>query len=289
MRKNPFPRVLVTVVVVALAVSAGWLIWQNYFLTPWTRDGRVRANIVQIAPDVSGIVTEVLVKDNQAVKRGDVLLIIDPARYHLAVSQAEANVRGAASDLEQRQREFERRSQLTSSAISIETREQAAAAVREATAAYDQAMVQLDTARLNLERSEMRSTVDGYMTNLLVQAGEYAQPGRAMVAVLDSNSFYVAAYFEETKLPEIHLGDRASIRLMSSATPVEGHVDSVAPAIADRENTVGGDLIANINPTFSWVRLAQRVPVRIMIDRLPDDVRLISGMTATVVVEPASN
>jgi RND family efflux transporter MFP subunit len=289
MRKNPFPRVLVTVVVVALAVSAGWLIWQNYFLTPWTRDGRVRANIVQIAPDVSGIVTEVLVKDNQAVKQGDVLLVIDPARYHLAVSQAEANVRGAASDLEQRQREFERRSQLTSSAISIETREQAAAAVREATAAYDQAMVQLDTARLNLERSEMRSTVDGYMTNLLVQAGEYAQPGRAMVAVLDRNSFYVAAYFEETKLPEIHLGDRASIRLMSSATPVEGHVDSVAPAIADRENTVGGDLIANINPTFSWVRLAQRVPVRIMIDRLPDDVRLISGMTATVVVEPASD
>jgi RND family efflux transporter MFP subunit len=244
---------------------------------------------VQIAPDVSGIVTEVLVKDNQAVKQGDVLLVIDPARYHLAVSQAEANVRGAASDLEQRQREFERRSQLTSSAISIETREQAAAAVREATAAYDQAMVQLDTARLNLERSEMRSTVDGYMTNLLVQAGEYAQPGRAMVAVLDRNSFYVAAYFEETKLPEIHLGDRASIRLMSSATPVEGHVDSVAPAIADRENTVGGDLIANINPTFSWVRLAQRVPVRITIDRLPDDVRLISGMTATVVVEPASD
>jgi RND family efflux transporter MFP subunit len=289
MRKNPFPRVLVTVVVVALAVSAGWLIWQNYFLTPWTRDGRVRANIVQIAPDVSGIVTEVLVKDNQAVKQGDVLLVIDPARYHLAVSQAEANVRGAASDLEQRQREFERRSQLTSSAISIETREQAAAAVREATAAYDQAMVQLDTARLNLERSEMRSTVDGYMTNLLVQAGEYAQPGRAMVAVLDRNSFYVAAYFEETKLPEIHLGDRASIRLMSSATPVEGRVDSVAPAIADRENTVGGDLIANINPTFSWVRLAQRVPVRITIDRLPDDVRLISGMTATVVVEPASD
>src|SRR3954447_6516033 len=289
MRKNPFPRALVTVVVVALAVSAGWLIWQNYFLTPWTRDGRVRANIVQIAPDVSGVVTEVRVKDNQAVKQGDVLLVIDPERYRLAVSQAEANVRGAASDLEQRQREFERRSQLTSSAISNETREQAAAAVREATAAYDQAMVQLDTARLNLERSEMRSTVDGYMTNLLVQAGEYAQPGRAMVAMLDSNSFYVAAYFEETKLPEIHLGDRASIRLMSSATPVEGHVDSVAPAIADRENTVGGDLIANINPTFSWVRLAQRVPVRIMIDRLPDDVRLISGMTATVVVEPASN
>ena len=261
MRNTSVPRVLVTAAVVALAVSAGWLIWQNYFLTPWTRDGRVRANIVQIAPDVSGVITEVRVKDNQAVKRGDVLLVIDPERYRLTVSQAEANVRGAVSDLEQRQREFERRSHLTSSAISTETREQAAAAVREAEAAYDQATVQLDTARLNLERSEMRSTVDGYVTNLLVQAGEYAQPGRAMVAVLDSTSFYVAGYFEETKLPEIHVGDRVSIRLMSSATRAEGHVDSVAPAIADRENTVGGDLIANINPTFSWVRLAQRVPV----------------------------
>jgi multidrug resistance efflux pump len=122
-----------------------------------------------------------------------------------------------------------------------------------------------------------------------VQAGEYAQPGRAMVAVLDSTSFYVAAYFEETKLPGIHVGDRASIRLMSGATPVEGHIDSVAPAIADRENTVGSDLIANINPTFSWVRLAQRIPVRITIDRLPDGVHLISGMTATVVVEPADD
>jgi RND family efflux transporter MFP subunit len=289
MRNNLVPRVLVTVTVVALAVSAGWLIWQNYFLTPWTRDGRVRANVVQIAPDVSGVVTAVMVKDNQAVKRGDVLLVIDPERYRLAVSEAEANVRGAANDLEQRQREFERREHLTSSAISIETREQAAAAVREAEAAYDQAMVQLNTARLNLERSEMRSTVDGYVTNLLVQAGEYAQPGRAMVAVLDSTSFYVAAYFEETKLPGIHVGDRASIRLMSGATPVEGHIDSVAPAIADRENTVGSDLIANINPTFSWVRLAQRIPVRITIDRLPDGVHLISGMTATVVVEPADD
>ena len=289
MRNNLVPRILVTVTVVALAVSAGWLIWQNYFLTPWTRDGRVRANVVQIAPDVSGIVTAVMVKDNQAVKRGDVLLVIDPERYRLAVSEAEANVRGTANDLEQRQREFERREKLTSSTISIETREQAAAAVREAEAAHDQALVQLNTARLNLERSEMRSTVDGYVTNLLVQAGEYAQPGRAMVAVLDSTSFYVAAYFEETKLPGIRVGNRASIRLMSGDTPVEGHIDSVAPAIADRENTVGSDLIANINPTFSWVRLAQRIPVRITIDRLPDGVHLISGMTATVVVEPADD
>jgi RND family efflux transporter MFP subunit len=289
MQGNLLPRVLVTVAAMALAVAAGWLLWWSYFTTPWTRDGRVRANVVQIAPQISGTITEVRVKDNQAVRQGDVLMVIDPEHYRLVVAEAEANLKGRASDLDQRQREAERRFRLTSSTISNESREQATEAAREAAAAYDQAKAQLDRARLDLERSEMRSTVDGYVTNLLVQAGEYAQPGRATVAVLNSSSFYVAAYFEETKLPRIHEGDRASIRLMSSDTPAEGHVESVARAIADRENTVGGDLIANINPTFSWVRLAQRIPVRIAIDRLPDGVRLVSGMTATVVVEPASN
>lgn len=283
---NALPRVLVTVVAVSLAVAAGWLLWQTYLLSPWTRDGRIRADVVQIAPDVSGVITEVRVKDNQAVRKGDVLLAVDPERYRLAVAQAEASLKGRATDLDQRRREFQRRSELTSSAISNESREQAAAAFHEAEAAYEQAEAQLETARLNLERSEVRSTVNGYVTNLLVQAGEYAQAGRAAIAVVDSDSFYVAAYFEETKLPRIHEGDPVSIRLMSGGPPLEGHVDSIARAIADRENVAGSDLIANVNPTFSWVRLAQRIPVRCTIDALPDGVRLTSGMTATVVVEP---
>lgn len=285
MQPTLLPRVLVTVVVTSLAVAAGWLIWQSYFTAPWTRDGRVRANVVQIAPDVAGIVTEVRVRDNQPVRKGDVLMVIDPERYRLAVEQAEADLRGRQSDLEQRQREAQRRVQLTSAAISAETREQAESAVRAAQAAVDQARAALAAARLDLERSEMRSTVDGYVTNLLVQAGEYAQPGRAMIAVLDADSFYVAAYIEETKLPRVREGARASIRFMTGEE-AEGHVESVNRAIADRENTTGGDLIANVNPTFSWVRLAQRVPVRVAIDRLPEGMRLVSGMTATVVLEP---
>jgi RND family efflux transporter MFP subunit len=283
--RNALPRVLVTAAVVALAVAAGWLLWQTYLLSPWTRDGRVRANVVQIAPDVGGVITEVRIKDNQAVGKGDVLMVVDPERYRLAVAQAEAGLRGRASELDQRRRELARRNELTSSAISNETREQAATAFRAAQAAYDQAQAQLDAAKLNLARSEVRSTVNGYVTNLLVQAGEYAQPGRATVAVVDGDSFYVAAYFEETQLRHIHEGDPVSIRLMSAGTPLAGHVDSIARAIADRENTAGSDLIANVNPTFSWVRLAQRIPVRCTIDRLPDGVRLTSGMTATVVVE----
>jgi RND family efflux transporter MFP subunit len=287
MQTAGLPRVLVTVFVVALAVAAGWLIWRTYLQSPWTRDARVRTNVVQIAPDVSGVIAEMRVKDNQEVRKGDVLMVVDPARYRLALAQAQANLQGRVSEMEQRQREVERRVQLTSSAISNETREQAETAFREAQAAHDQAVAQLERARLDLERSEVRSTVNGYITNLLVQAGEYAQAGRATVAVVDADAFYVAAYFEETKLRRIHEGDRASIRLMSAATPLDGHVDSIARAIADRENTAGSDLIANVNPTFSWVRLAQRIPVRFAIDRVPDGVRLVSGMTATVVIEPA--
>jgi multidrug resistance efflux pump len=186
----------------------------------------------------------------------------------------------------QRRREAERRAQLSSAAISAETLEQALSAAREAEAAVDQAQAALDSARLDLQRSELRSTVDGYVTNLLVQAGEYAQPGKSLIAVLDGDSFYVAAYIEETKLPGVREGARASIRFMSGEVG-EGHVESVNRAIADRENTTGGDLIANVNPTFSWVRLAQRVPVRVAIDRLPEGMRLVSGMTATVVLEPS--
>jgi RND family efflux transporter MFP subunit len=284
--KIVLPRALVTAVAVALAVAAGWLLWQNYLLSPWTRDGRVRADIVQIAPDVSGLITEVRVRDNQPVQKGDVLMVVDAERYRLALAQAEATAKGRATELDQRRREFQRRNELTSSAISNESREQAATAFHAAEAAYEQARAALAAARLNLERSEMRSTVNGFITNLLVQAGEYAQAGRAAIAVVDTDSFYVAAYFEETKLPRIHEGDPVSIRLMSGAPPLRGHVDSIARAIADRENTAGSDLIANVNPTFSWVRLAQRIPVRCTIEALPEGVRLTSGMTATVVVAP---
>ena len=286
MKAALLPRVLVTVLAATAAVAAGWLLWQTYVASPWTRDGRVRANVVQIAPDVSGVITEVRVRDNQEVARGEVVMVIDPARFHLAVAQAEARLRAADSAREQRQRELERRAQLTSSAISNETREQAATAAREADATYDETVAALDLARLNLERSEVRSTVNGYVTNLLVQAGEYAQAGKALLAVVDKDSFYVAAYLEETKLPRIHPGAAATIRLMGRAEPLTGHVESIARAIADRENTAGSDLIANVNPTFAWVRLPQRIPVRVAFDDLPAGTELTSGMTATVVVHP---
>lgn len=277
-------RVLVTLIVVAAAGVAGWYLWRTYEESPWTRDGRVRVNVVMVAPDVAGAVTDLRVKDNQSVKIGDTLFTVDPARYRLALEQAEAVLAGAKSVLEQRQEEQERRERLSSVSISEEALTQARTATLSAQASYDQAEAALGVAKLNLARTEVRSPVNGHVTNLLVHRGDYATAGHPMVALVDGDSFYVAGYFEETKLRHIQIGDRVSIRLMAYSAPLTGHVDSVARAITDRDNALGNDLIANVNPTFSWVRLAQRIPVRIAIDDVPKGIVLSAGMTATVVV-----
>ncbi|GGC61441.1 efflux RND transporter periplasmic adaptor subunit [Chelatococcus reniformis] len=276
-------RVFVTLVLVTAAAAAGFFLWRNYVLSPWTRDGRVRANVVEVAPDVAGQVVELKVRDNQRVRKGDVLFVIDQERFRLAVEQAVAAISGRQAERDELNREYQRRTKLSEAAVAAETVEKARAAVLSADAALAQAQVDLGVAKLNLERAQVRSPVNGYVTNLLLDVGDYATAGKAMLAVVDADSFYVLGYFEETKLPAIRLGARASIRLMSFAQPLDGHVEGVARAIVDREATDG--LIANVNPTFAWVRLAQRIPVRIAIDHVPEGVELSAGMTATVVVE----
>jgi RND family efflux transporter MFP subunit len=281
-------RFVVTAALAAAAAAAAWFAWQTYVENPWTRDGRVHADIVEIAPDVSGAVAEVRVRDNQAVRKGDVLFTIDPERYRFALTQAEANVTGREQELEQRRRELERRTRLTTAAITVEAREQAETAVATAESAYDEALAALNTARLNLDRTELRSPVNGFVTNLQVNPGDYATAGRALLAIVNSDSFHVAGYFEETKIRNLREGDRAVVRLMGYPDELQGHVESIARAVADRETLQSSDgLIANVNPTSGWVRLAQRVPVRIALDRIPEDVRLSAGMTATVVVQPS--
>jgi RND family efflux transporter MFP subunit len=282
-------RILVTLVAVVIAGIAGWYLWRTYEESPWTRDGRVRANVVMVAPDVAGAVIDIHVKDNQEVRIGDVLFTIDPARYKLALASAEAAVAGARSVLDQRGEEQARREHLSSASISEEALNQARSATLAAQASYDQAVAALGVAKLNLARTEVRSPVNGHVTNLLVDRGDYASAGHAMLAVVDSDSFYVAGYFEETKLRHINKGDRVSIRLMGYDTPLHGHVAGIARAITDRDNAIGNDLIANVNPTFNWVRLAQRIPVRISIDDIPKGVTLSAGMTATVVVTDPDN
>jgi RND family efflux transporter MFP subunit len=244
----------------------------------------VRANVVNVAPDIAGAVIDVAVKDNQTIRIGDVLFTVDRARYQLALADSEAALANAKSTADQRQDEFERRQKLTTASISDEALSQARNAAIGAQAAYDQAVAALGVAKLNLARTEVRSPVNGYVTNLLLDRGDYATVGHPMVAIVDSDSYYIAGYFEETKLRHIKIGDTVSIRLMGFDAALEGHVQSVARAITDRDNALASDLIANVNPTFSWVRLAQRIPVRIAIDKVPAGITLSAGMTATVVV-----
>jgi len=284
MKKFAIIRLSVTAIAVVIAALAGWYLWRTYQDSPWTRDGRVRANVVNVAPDVSGAVIDIRVKDNQEVKIGDVLFTIDPARYQLALAEAEAALANAKSVADQRQDELHRRERLTSVSISEEALTQARSAAVSAQAAYRQAEATLGIAKLNLARTEVYAPVNGHITNLLLERGDYATAGRPMVAIVDSDSYYVAGYFEETRLRHINIGDPVSVRLMGYDAPLTGHVQSIARAIADRDNVVNTDLVANVNPTFSWVRLAQRIPVRIAIDSVPDGITLSAGMTATVVV-----
>jgi multidrug resistance efflux pump len=273
-------RLLVTLAVVLAAAWAASRLWDHYELEPWTRDGRVRANVVQIAPDVSGLVTAVPVQDNQRVAAGALLFEVDHARYELALRQAQASLTAAKVTLAQARRENARNADL-GDLISQELREQTATRVEAAQAGVAQAGVALDAARLNLERARVRAPADGLVTNLDMRSGSYAQAGRAALALVDARSFYVEGYFEETKLARIHVGDRVRVTPMGGAR-LEGTVESIAAGIADRDRSTGSNLLPSVNPTFNWVRLAQRIPVRIRLDPLQPGTRLVAGETVTV-------
>jgi multidrug resistance efflux pump len=279
-------RLAVTAVGVAVAAVVGWQLWIYYMDSPWTRDGKVRADVVQVAADVSGLVAKVLVHDNQRVRQGEVLFQIDPVRFQLALQQAEANVSSKEAAAQEAIREMNRYQALTTLSISTEQQQQRVAAATEAGAAYQQAVADRDVARLNLERSEVRASVNGFITNFTMRPGDYVDAGKPVFALVDSDSFHVDAYFEETKLPLMRVGDPVRVHLMGESGIIDGHVESIASGIADREIQGSADLLANVNPTFSWVRLAQRVPVRIALDHVPNDTLLVTGRTATVEVLP---
>lgn len=282
-------RVAVTGVVVVAAVWAGLRLWDHYELAPWTRDGRVRANVVQVAPDVSGVVTAVAIRDNQAVRAGELLFEVDRARYALALRQTQVALGAQRMALAQAQRESARDAGL-GALVSQELREQAGLRVEQARAMVAQGEVAFDAAKLNLERAEVRAPSDGWITNLDTHTGSYATEGRPMLALVDASSFYVEGYFEETKLPRIHVGDRVRVSAMGGGAVWTGSVDSLAAGIADHDRSPSASLLPSVNPTFNWVRLPQRIPVRVKLDPLPAGERMVAGQTVTVqVVEGAAS
>jgi RND family efflux transporter MFP subunit len=274
-----------TLAIFGVAILTGRALWVHYMDEPWTRDGRVRADVINIAPDVSGAVVELPVHDNQLVKKGDLLMQIDPSHYQIAVEQAQAAVAARKAELQMRRDDAQRRADMDSEVVSKESRENASHTASAAEAQYQQALAALDAAKLNLERTRVVAPADGYVTNLQVFRGDYANAGAPKMAIVDSHSFWVYGYFEETKLPRVRIGDKAEMRLMSGGV-LHGHVESISRGIYDRDNPQSRELLADVNPTFNWVRLAQRVPVRVQIDQVPDGLVLSAGTTCTVVVTP---
>ena len=316
-------RIGITVLVVVIGLFAGRRIWLHYQEEPWTRDGRIRADVVEIAPDVNGLVTSVAVVHDQTVKRGQLLFTIDRERYELALRQADAAiatsqatigvqkaniaVQNAAianrrASLAEAQREAARNDNL-GSLVSREATDQshtkvaeeqaalaqsqaaaiqAEAAVTQAEAALTQAQTARAVAALNLDRTEVRAPADGYLSDVTVRVGDYVGPGKAVMAMVDAATIRVEGYFEETKMPHLHVGQAVEVKLMGEKAVIRGHIQSISPAIEDRERGPSANLLPNVNPTFSWVRLAQRIPVRIALDKVPDGIRLIAGRTASV-------
>ncbi|KIR15369.1 p-hydroxybenzoic acid efflux pump subunit AaeA [Pseudomonas fluorescens] len=277
-------RVAVTLCMVAVAIFAGFHLWQYYMLTPWTRDARIRADVVVIAPDVSGWVRELKAVDNQQVKAGDVLLSIDRERFEAAVEKARAVVQTRQQQLSLREHEASRRAALGPQAISAELRENAQINAGIARGELREAQAEAKVAELNLARSQVLAPRNGHITNLRLAEGNYVNAGQPVMALIDDSTFYVQAYFEETKLPRIRVGDPVKIWLMSAGHALEGHVESISRGITDRNTNPDAQLLAEVEPTFNWVRLAQRIPVRIKLDKLPEGGNLSAGMTASVQV-----
>jgi multidrug resistance efflux pump len=271
----------ITVLLVVVATLVARWLWDRYETAPWTRDGHVYADVVRVAPDVSGLVTEVLVHDNDLVHKGQLLFVVDRPRYTDALEQADAAVASARATLEQARR-VARRDRALGDLVAIEAREEDDAKVQTSLAALHQAMAARSTARLSLDRTAVTASVNGYVTNLSLRPGDYLGAGIEALAMIDLDSIRVEAYLEETKLRHVEVGDQARIRLMGDEEDLSGHVESVAAGIADDQRSNSPNLLPVVNATFTWVRLAQRIPIRIHVDRMPAGTRLILGRTATV-------
>jgi multidrug resistance efflux pump len=333
---------LLTLAAVALAGLLGWKMWEVYMGAPWTRDATVRAYVVTMAPEVAGRIVELHVADNKYVRKGDLLLVIDPTNFRIAVSLAEAavqqaganvqsidaqiNVQQAQIDASQAQLRLGRAalvfaqqqadryqklakdgwgtlqnaqqfaSQLHQQEATVQSaQDNLNQALRQvetlkaqrlsAEAGLAQAKAQLNQSQVNLERTRILAPVDGYVTNLLAQLGDYVNVGVSAISLVDADSFWIDGYFEETNLAPIRVGDPVQIKLMGHDQIVRGHVDSIARAINVANAQPNNQGVATVNPIFTWVRLAQRIPVRIHIDEVPPGVVLTAGMTATIEID----
>ncbi|KXV64191.1 efflux RND transporter periplasmic adaptor subunit [Gluconobacter oxydans] len=277
-------RLTITLCILVVAALVVVILWDYYTASPWTRNGQVRAQVANIAPRVSGQILDVRVKDNQFVHKGDVLYVIDPFDFRVALDTAKARVAERKADLEFRVVQAQWRKAIPGTAVSVEEKRQYEALSQQMQAQYDAAQAAERQAAINLERTEVRSSIDGIVTNLIMRPGDFATAGVVNIHIIDTSSYWVDGYFEETKVHDLDEGDLVRMDLMGYHDPLFGHVESITRGIASNNALVNKQGLPEVDPVYTWVRLAQRIPVRVKIDKIPDDLTLAAGMTATVTV-----
>lgn len=273
-----------TLVLIGAIVVVLVYIWDSYMYTPWTRDGRVRADVVNIAPDVSGWIDELHAQNSREVKTGDVLFTVDHARYQVAVDLAQAQSDSAKVSWDRATNVYKRRTQMSADAVSREEVDTSRLDMMEKQASYKQSVAVLNSAKIDLARTTYTSPASGKIINLELEKGDYVNRGVNRLALVKDDSYYVTGYFEETKIPGIKIGDKVEIWLMAGTLKLEGHVESIDSGISNSNSTPGNQMLPSVEATFAWVRLAQRIPVNIKIDQVPEGVNLSSGMSATLKV-----
>ncbi|OKO88212.1 hypothetical protein AC629_10660 [Bradyrhizobium sp. NAS80.1] len=277
-------RMAATAGIAVVAVLIALVAWDHYNAGPWTRDGRVRVQVASVAPQISGQITELRIVDNQFVHKGDLLYVIDPFDFDVALRTNKAVLQQRMADLSVKDLQSERRRRLSDLASSTEEKQIYEGNALQAKAAVDSAQQQVRQAEINLRRTEVRSPVNGIVTNLLLREGDYAREGATNVSIIDTDSYWVDGYFEETKLARLCVGDRAEAKLMGYSAPIMGHIATVTRGVSVSNAAASTQGLPNVDPVYTWVRLAQRVPVRIAIDKVPPGVPLVSGLTATVTI-----
>jgi multidrug resistance efflux pump len=277
-------RYVATGALVVAALVAARHGWQIYMTSPWTRNGMVRVQVANVAPQISGQIVEVRTHDNQHVHKGDVLYVIDRFDFEVALDNAKATLLTREADLAVKKAQNARRAALTTLSTSIEEKQQFDGNAKMAEAALASAKAGLSQAEINLQRTEVRSPVDGYVTNLLMRVGDFARAGTPNLSVIDEHSYWIDAYFEETKLANIHVGDPVEATLLGFQDPISGRVESITGGISAANAASSTQGLPNVDPIFTWVRLAQRIPVRIEIEQVPPQVSLVAGMTCSISV-----
>jgi len=289
---KPAKKLALGIINLALIATVAWFAWQafeDYIHNPWTRDGQVRGHVIQVAPRVSGMVTKISVIDNQFVRQGDPLFEIDPEAFEIAIAQAQANLKRAEISSDASKIEYDRLLEIfnkDAGAVSQKDLNRREANYLQSLSQIDVTRETLRNAQLNLSYTRVHASVDGYVSNIDFQIGSQAIANTPILALVDSNSFWVFGYFRESEIGKFRIGDPARVTLMAYPDqPLRGTVESLGWGIAPADGNTGYNLLPSIKPVFQWIRLAQRIPVRIKLDEIPPDVELSFGLTASVMIE----